>query len=98
MTVDFSLQKRQTFLRCFFCQPFSSFSLFGLRSLDLGIQRRLLLRSAHSDGDVPSPVASSRAPSLLLDLRRSPLQAGTDLLGLDLHLGPPLPFMRLPRV
>src|SRR6266511_2796754 len=55
----------QNFFLCFFCQPFSSFSLRGLRR-SLAIQRRLLLRPADPNRDVARPVGLAGSSSLLL--------------------------------
>src|SRR6266571_127187 len=93
-----SLQKRQYFFLTFFCQPFSSFSLRGLR-FSLAIQWRLLLSCpANPDGDIAAPVGLTGRPALLLDLRAGPLQARPDLLGLDLDLGALVALRRLPGV
>src|SRR5439155_16183738 len=88
----------QTFFRSFFCQGFSSFSRFGPLRRSLGIQCRLLLRPTHADGNACGEVAGAWGAPLLLDLGGGPLEAGPDLLGLDLHLGPALSLWRLPGV
>src|SRR5712692_8608884 len=88
----------QNFFFCFFCQPFSSFSLRLPRCSLLGIQRCLLLWPSGPDGHVAGPVALTWGPPLLLDLGAGPLQAGPDLLGLDLDLRALVTLRRLPRV
>src|SRR6266566_2116703 len=91
-----SLQKMQNFFFCFFCQPFSSFSFRFLGAL--AIQRRLPLWGTDRGGNRAGPVALAGPTSLPFDLRGGPLQAGPDLLGLDLDLGALVALRRLPRV
>src|SRR5437016_14675778 len=101
MYLTLSLQKAQNFFFCFFCQPFSSFSLRGFLC-GLAIPRGLLLWaarrgwSARPDRDRVGPVAAGTG--LPLVLRGGPLQAGGHLLGLVLDRRALVALRRLPRV
>src|SRR4026207_454191 len=83
----------QTLRFPFSCQAFSSFSRLAGRLLPFalpGIQWCLLLIGrAGGDGDLLAPVAAGGGgpppTRVALDAGRRPLQAGTDLVGLDLH-------------
>src|SRR5438477_182172 len=93
-----SLQKMQTLRFCFFCQPLSSFSLFGRLLVLAGIQRCLLSPSDGRSDTLGAPVGARAArAALLLDLRGGPPQGRADLVGLDLHDGPLVALLRLPR-
>src|SRR5919205_1593693 len=88
----------QTLRFCFFCQPLSSLSFLVGRPRPralAGIQWCLLVAHGSADRDRRRPVARARA-ALALDLRGRPAQAGTDLVGLDLHHGPLVTLLGLP--
>src|SRR5437667_1573790 len=90
----------QTLRFCFFCQALSSFSLRGGRRFDdlPGIQWCLLFRScACSDLDPVVPIARATGPRRLLHLGGGPLEARTDVVGLDLDRAPLLALLALPR-
>src|SRR6266496_5319062 len=94
----------QAFRLVFFQAALSSFSRFGRLAPGFalpGIQRCLLLvcSPAHGRRDLLAPVAGARAGAragLALDLGGRPLEAGTDLVGLDLDGGALLALLVLP--